>query len=326
MLPYFDILNHLDHARFCSGQELAKFFGVTRATIHNCILRIEAMGIAVEKIRGKGYRLLWPLDLLNDELICSKLSKEVRDKLFQIDIQKQVNSTNDCIAKFELPSNDHFSVMLAEMQTAGKGRRGKVWQSPYAANLYMSLLWSLQKPLSEIGALSPLLAISIVRALEDLDVSGLGLKWPNDIYCHNQKLAGLLIECSGEMNSQTKLIVGIGVNVYMSQQENIHIDQQWTDIITHTSNQSITRNEVAASILNHVVLELNLFDRAASNSLIDDWGRWDIMKDKPVVLHSTNEDIFGTARGIDQFGHLLLETSQGLQAISAGDVSLRACA
>lgn len=324
MLPYIDVLNRLDHSQFCSGQDLATAFGVTRATVHNCILRIQAMGIAIERVRGKGYRLLQPLDLLKEETIRSKLTPTLSEKLLNLNIQQQIDSTNDYIAKFDLPTAKHFSVVLAEMQTAGKGRRGRAWQSPYAANIYLSVVWNLQKPLSEVGALSPLLAISIVHALRDLAVPGLGLKWPNDIYCHNKKLAGLLIECSGEMNGNTKLIIGIGVNVYMSKQENINIDQQWTDIISHINNQSITRNDIAACLLNYVIPQLSFFESSEIESLVDDWVQWDVMKDKPVVLHATNEDISGFARGIDKHGHLLLDTEQGLQTISAGDVSLRA--
>jgi len=324
MLPYIDVLNRLEHTRYLSGQDLANVFGVTRATIHNCILRLVSMGIPIDRVRGKGYRLLKPLDLLDKAVIKPKLGASVREKLTQFEIMHELGSTNDYIGTQELPEAGSFSVAMAEMQTSGKGRRGRHWESPYAANIYMSILWPLQKSMSEVGALSPLLSISILQSLKTLDVPGLGLKWPNDIYCHNKKLAGLLIECSGEVSGASKMIIGIGVNVYMSQQDNVNIDQDWTDIVTHAEANEITRNEVAASLLNHVVSVLNIFESNQVESLVGEWAQWDILKDKPVMLHTTNANIKGVARGIDEHGYLLLETNNEIQRISAGDVSLRA--
>ena len=324
MLPYIDVLNQLEHTRYHSGQDLAKLFGVTRATIHNCILRITAMGIAVDRVRGKGYKLLAPLDLLDETIIKSHLTSSVKEKLSQLDILHEVDSTNRYIQDYSLPQIKHFSVVLAEMQRAGKGRRGREWVSPYAANIYMSVLWPLQKSLSEVGGLSSLLSISLVKALRDMGVTDLGLKWPNDIYCHNKKLAGLLIECSGEVNGASKMVIGVGVNVRMSQQADVEIDQAWTDIISHTSNGVITRNEVVAQLLNHLYETLAEFDSAHVDNIDAQWAKWDILMDKPVILQTLRENIHGVARGIDAHGYLLLETNNTIQRISAGDVSLRA--
>ncbi len=324
MLPYIDVLARLSHTQFCSGQVLAETLGVTRATIHNCILRIVAMGIAIERVRGKGYKLVMPLDLLDQQIIQSKLSRDVSACIADMNIVQQTPSTNDTIAGYALPGERQFSVLLAEMQTAGRGRRGRAWVSPYAVNIYLSVLFRLQKPLNELGVISPLLAVCIVRALAALGVTGLGLKWPNDIYCHDKKLAGLLIDCSGEITGVTKMIIGVGVNVKMSQQTSIDIDQQWTDIITHLEKQTISRNDVAACLLNYMLPTLNEFDGATKSSSTREWVEWDILRDKSVILHTANEQIAGVARGIDQSGCLLLETDAGMQHISAGDVSLRA--
>ena len=324
MLPYIDVLNHLEHTHYRSGQDLANLFGVTRATIHNCILRIIAMGISVERVRGKGYKLAKPLDLLDQAAIKAKLTRSVSNNLHQLEILQEVDSTNNYIARCEMPEVGHFSVVMAEMQTAGKGRRGRHWVSPYAENIYMSLLWPLQTSLSEVGALSPILSIAMLNALDALGVKDLGVKWPNDIYCQNKKLAGVLIECSGEVSGNSKMIIGIGVNVTMSQQENVDIDQDWTDVISHTANQHLTRSELAANLINHVVTALERFENTPTSNLLGEWEQWDVLKDKPVVLHAPNENICGIARGIDERGHLLLEVDGGVQQISAGDVSLRA--
>ncbi len=324
MLHFTEVLTLLDNKRYYSGQALAQRLNVTRAAIHNCIVKIESLGILVERIRGVGYRLMQPIDLLNHDEIQSKLSVSVADKLAQMHCLQEIDSTNRYASELESPQVGALSVVLAEMQTAGKGRRGRQWISPYAANIYMSILWPLQRPLHESGMLSPMLAISMLTALEQLGVTGLSLKWPNDIYCHNKKLAGLLIKCSGEISGGCKMVVGMGVNVLMSQFENINIDQHWTDMSSHTQGEHYSRNDVVAKLIDNAVSALVQFESNVIEDLVGTWSQWDIMKDKPVELHSAQTIQTGVARGIDNDGCLLLETSNGMEKISAGDVSLRA--
>ena len=326
MLHFTQVLTLLDNDCYYSGQALAQRFNVTRATIHNCIVKIESLGIAIERVRGLGYRLEHPLDLLDQAEILKKLSIEPNVELKNIQCLQEVDSTNHYATELELPLEGEFSVVLAEMQTAGKGRRGRQWVSPYAANIYLSVLWPLQRPLNEAGMLSPLLAMGMLNALKNLDVTGLGLKWPNDIYCNGKKLAGLLVECSGEISGGCKMVVGMGVNVYMSQTGDIQIDQQWTDIRSQTSLWQYSRNDIAAELVNHCVISLAQFENNSYKNVIDDWSRWDVFKDKQVELHATNFVQTGIARGIDNDGCLLLETSNGIEKISSGDVSLRASA
>jgi BirA family biotin operon repressor/biotin-[acetyl-CoA-carboxylase] ligase len=324
MLHFTEVLTLLDNNYHYSGQALAQRFNVTRATIHNCIVKIESLGISVERIRGLGYRLRQPLDLLNQAEIKSKLSSQVANKLVEIQCLQEIDSTNRYAGELALPKTGEFSLVLAEMQTAGKGRRGRQWVSPYAANIYMSVLWPLQRPLQESGMLSPILAISMLTALEEMGVTGLRLKWPNDIYCHNKKLAGLLIECSGEISGGCKMVIGMGVNVFMSQFDNIDIDQQWTDMCSNTQGSQYSRNDVAAKLTNNAVSALIQFENNTFQDLVEAWSQWDMMKDKQVELHSAKAIKLGVARGIDSGGCLLLETSSGVEKISVGDVSLRA--
>lgn len=324
MLHFTEVLTQLDNREYCSGQRLAKRFNVTRATIHNCIVKIEALGISIERVRGLGYRLAQPLDLLNPEDIKSKLALPVGSKLSDFQCLQEVDSTNRYATDLALPPAGKFSAVLAELQSLGKGRRGRPWISPYAANIYLSVLWPLQRPMHEAGRLSPMIAISMLLALEELGITGLGVKWPNDIYSEEKKLAGLLIECSGEINGGCRMVVGIGVNVLMSQIDNIEIDQQWTDIKSCTQDWQFTRNDVAAAMINNVSSMLDQFENDTFNNLADAWSRWDVMKNKAVDLHSAHSIKSGIARGIDMSGCLLLETSNGIEKISAGDVSLRA--
>ncbi len=324
MLHFAQVLSLLNNQHYVSGEALAQHFDVTRATIHNCIARIESLGITVQRVRGLGYRLTYPQDWLNSTEIKQQLPKHLANRIVHFECLPEVDSTNRYAASLPLPKTGKFSVVLAEMQTAGKGRRGRVWVSPYAANIYLSLLWPIQRPMHEAGVLSPLLAISMLKALTELGMTGLSLKWPNDLYCNNKKLAGLLMECSGEVNGGYKMVVGMGVNVLMTQLENINIDQQWTDIVSQTPDWTHTRNDVAAELIHQAVTSLMAFEKNTYGNVANAWSRWDMMKNQKVQLRTSQSIQTGIARGIDAQGCLLLETSKGLQVISAGDVSLRA--
>lgn len=323
MLDFTELLPLLDHTEYRSGQELAAHFNVTRATVHNCIARIEGLGIQLDRVPGRGYRLCTPIDLLDEHAIVSNLAPDVADSLFTMQYIQQVDSTNEVAAKLVLPPAQKFSLVLAEAQSAGKGRRGRSWASPFAANIYMSLVWSLQRAMHEAGALSPYLAIYIVEALHALGLPGLGLKWPNDIYCNNKKLAGLLIECSGELSNACKIVVGLGVNVAMTKYKHIDIDQEWTDIHFNVPNWLLTRSELTVRLINSMVAGLKSFEETSVADLVQRWARWDVMKNMQVNVHADAQVRHGIARGIDIDGCLLLESGQGVERISVGDVSLR---
>ena len=323
MLDFTKLLPLLDHAEYRSGQELAAHFNVTRATVHNCIARIEGLGIQLDRVPGRGYRLCAPLDLLDEKTIADNLASDVADCLFAVQYIQQVDSTNAVAAKLVLPPARKFSLVLAEAQSAGKGRRGRSWISPFAANIYLSLVWPLQRPLHAAGVLSPYLAICITESLHALGLSGLGLKWPNDIYCNNKKLAGLLIECSGELSGACKMIVGLGVNVAMTKYKHIDIDQDWTDVHSNAPDWSLTRSELAVQLINSLVTGLHCFEKTPIEDLVQRWARWDVMQNMAINVHADAEAQQGIARGIDVDGCLLLDTGQGVERISVGDVSLR---
>lgn len=324
MLNIIEVLAQLDHKNYRSGQDLADQLKVTRATIHNCISRIESMGIKIERVHGRGYRLHYPLDLLSAEQIIETLDAKTAGKLETLECLQEVDSTNRYATQLDLPAAGRFSAVLAESQKAGKGRRGREWISPFAANLYLSLLWPLQKPLHTASVLSPYLAVQVARSLHHAGLGAVGVKWPNDIYCHDKKLAGILIECVGELSGHCKMIVGVGLNVYMSRYQEINIDQPWTDIVTQMPNNSIERNKIAARLISSIAETLELFEQDKLNSLNHEWRQWDIMKDKPISVQSEHGIRDGFARGINDDGSLILESISGeKENILMGEISIR---
>ena len=323
MLDFTELLPHLDHVHYRSGQELAAHFNCTRATIHNCIARIDALGIQLERIPGRGYRLRMPLDLLDKESIVNDLAPDMAVRVHALECLQQVDSTNRVAVNMPLPPADTFSVVLAEMQSAGKGRRGRAWVSPYAANIYASIVWPTRRPLHELGGLSPYLAITFVEKLHALGLPGLSVKWPNDIHCGGKKLAGLLIECSGELSGVCKIVVGLGINVKMKHYRNIEIDREWTDIHSNAPGWRLTRNQLTAHLISACALSMRDFESNSVTGLSRRWARWDCMQNANVHVADDVNTQYGIARGIDAHGCLLLETDTGVEHISVGDVSLR---
>ncbi len=323
MLDFTELLPLLNHSGFRSGEELAAQFNVTRGTIHNCILRIESSGIDVERVPGKGYRLVNPLDLLVREDILSHLDTESLVRMEELHCLTQVDSTNEFAAGLPDSSDHGFTVVTAEMQSAGRGRRGRVWVSPYAANIYLSIVWPFGRSLHEASVVSPFLAICLVEKLHALGFPNLGLKWPNDIYCNRKKLAGLLIECSGELGSGCKMIIGLGVNVAMSRYSKIEIDQQWTDVLSNFPGWQRSRSEFVADLVNCVAVGMQEFEGNGVKDLVNRWKHWDLMYNRSVTIQNDKQVKVGVARGIDAQGCLLLETNNHIESISVGDVTLR---
>lgn len=323
MLNFTELLMQLDHIGHRSGQELAAHFNVTRGTIHNGIERIEALGVRIERVPGLGYRLIEPLDLLDSQEIVNNLALPVANNLHILECLVQVDSTNQFAANLPNPPEGNFSAVISEMQTAGRGRRGREWVSPFAANIYLSIVWPLQRSLHEASIVSPYLAVCIVEKLLTLGIPELGLKWPNDIYCQKKKLAGLLIQCIGELSGASKMIIGLGLNVSMSRYRHASIDQEWTDICSNVTNWQCSRNKLAAELINALVDGMYDFENNTVTDLLSRWSRWDVMHNAKVDVLSDQVTQQGIARGIDEKGCLLLETKSGLRQILVGDVTLR---
>ena len=323
MLHFSKVLHLLDHERYYCASALAQQLNVPRAAIYACIDKIESLGIPISRARGSGYRLCRPLDLLSKAAIFRQLPNDLKAQLDSIHCLHEIDSTNRYAGQLPAPAGGFFSLVAAEAQTSGRGRRARRWVSPYAANVTMSIVWSLQGRVQAAGILSPLLACGIVQSLQKAGVSGLGLKWPNDIYSRGKKLAGILIECRPGAGAGCKIVIGIGVNVGMSRWPDVVIDQAWTDIISNTQNWRVSRSTLVAHLTDHIIKSLMAFECDDHMEIMNEWRKRDITWGKNVQIHAADNIHAGIARGIDAQGRLLLETSNRLQKISVGEVSLR---
>lgn len=279
------------------------------------------LGIPVERNQGKGYRFTRPVEMLDKTLIWQQLSPETQALIPHFEIADSVQSTNCSMEHLIDEGKESGTLLLAEHQTAGRARFGRRWHSPYAANIYLSLYWHFRKDTSELSGLSQLIALSVLNALQAHHVSNLTLKWPNDIYHNDKKLASVLIEMNGESHSSTDCIIGVGVNVSMPDTEQA-IDQPWTDIHAITQ-QFPARNLITASIINTIYTDLIEFNLHGFKSFINRWADNDGLANKNITAHNTHQTIEGVAKGLGSMGELLIETSEGLASLLNGSVKLR---
>jgi BirA family biotin operon repressor/biotin-[acetyl-CoA-carboxylase] ligase len=317
------ILQILNQGHFYSGEELAARLEVSRAAVWKIIQALQEQGIEIHAVRGRGYRLPHPLEFLEQDRIVSGLANSVRDWLGDIEIHQRIDSTNTYLlskARHRLPSG---SVCLAESQAAGRGRRGRLWVSPFAANLYLSLLWRFPMGPAQLTGLSLATGVAVAHALQVFGVEEIGLKWPNDLLWRQRKLGGILLEFDGEAAGPCDVVAGIGVNVAMPTGVGNAIDQPWVDLRTILGPDRISRNRLAAQVLNEIVLTWVQFEREGFQGISKAWQRFDVIAGKPVDLHLPTGTVTGIARGVDDSGALCLATATGIKRYLAGEISLR---
>ena len=316
------LLNLLSDGEFHSGEALGAALGVSRMAVWKHLKALRELGVGFEVVRGKGYRLPASVELLDGVKISSALHPSGASQIDSVHVFPELDSTNNWLQEQCLGDAPSGTVCLAEMQHAGRGRRGRAWVSPFAANLYLSLLWRSAAGAAALGGLSLVTGIAVLRCLRILGVETAGLKWPNDILVNNEKLAGILIDVVGEASGPCAVILGIGVNVAMPQDAGADIDQSWTDL-QRLAGRSISRNLLAAALLDQLLPAMAEFEAAGLQPFLEEWRRYDVVKGCLVDLHLPNELVSGTACGIDDGGALLVDTGNGRRRFASGELSVR---
>lgn len=311
------LLTILSDNLFHSGETLGITLGISRAAISNHIKVLSSLGLDIFSVTGKGYCLAQPLTLLDSNKIIAQLTSI---DSAEVEVLNVIGSTNQYLKdKSTELKNGH--TCLAEAQTAGRGRHGRKWVSPYASSLYLSMHWSFGGGYSVLGGLSLAVGVAIVNALNQCGVQNVQLKWPNDIYAQGKKLAGVLIEVEGQIGSGCQAIIGIGVNVTLP--ENIQeIDQPWIDL-SQLLEPTVDRNFLAGTLICELSKSLSLFELNGLEPFISKWKELDVFANQAVKLLIGQQVISGICRGIDSSGAILLETKQGIKAYHGGEISVR---
>lgn len=253
---------------------------------------------------------------LQEAVIRCQLDAGVMSALGGIHVFPQLDSTN----RWALQQGQCGDVCLAEQQTAGRGRRGRQWQSPPGVNLYVSLRWCFGQVPEHLPLLSLVTGLAVAEALEDCAIQGHGLKWPNDVYYDGKKLGGILLEAVGALE---QIVIGIGLNVNMQAQAGSGIDQPWISL-QMVSGKLVNRNHLAAAVLNRLLPRLQGFPGLDMVQFQRDWQAWDVLDQREVRVLSGPDLLEGLASGVDHRGQLRIKLKDGLiKNLSSADVSVR---
>lgn len=319
-----NLLRALADGRFHSGEVLAERCGISRTAVWKQLSQIKAqLGLEIFSVKGKGYRLAVPLELLDRIRIKQAMSVSAYAKISVLEIKDQIDSTNSYLMTRVPDEIESGHVCLAEQQTAGRGRQGRVWISPYGNNIYLSIFWRFDLDLAGISGLSLAAGVIVAKTLNQLGIMDIGLKWPNDILWHEKKLAGLLIEVSGEQGGPSNVVLGLGLNSRISSTHGEAIGQPWIDLATMAEEQTTSRNLLAAKLVEALLEGMSKFQQSGFASMVDEWNRYDLHQGKTVVLQAGSQCIVGVHRGVESNGALLLEVGGKTKAYHGGELSLR---
>jgi BirA family biotin operon repressor/biotin-[acetyl-CoA-carboxylase] ligase len=311
-----------------SGAELAREAGQTRAAVWKHIEALRAAGVGVAVVPGRGYALEQPLLLLDADAILAAMSPGACGRLAALEVAWTIDSTNSALLAREAPAAGAV-VLLAERQTGGRGRRGRAWASPLAANVYLSLARRFGGGLGRLAGLSLVAGVAAAEALRDLGFESVRLKWPNDLVIDApdglRKLGGLLVEGGGEGGGPARAVVGFGLNVAMPAAQAAAIDQPWADLAGLAGGAAPSRNDVVAALLDRWLPAFDAFDAEGLAPFLPRYARLDALAGRPVRVHAADRARDGVALGLAADGSLQVRDPDGNTfAVHAGDVSVRA--
>lgn len=308
------LISILADGEFHSGEQLGIAMGMSRAAINKHIQTVRDWGVDIFTVPGKGYSLPYPIQLLEEEKILAMLPAG------GVSVLPVIDSTNqylmDRIA--QLNSGD---ACVAEYQQAGRGRRGRKWFSPFGSNLYLSMYWKLEQGPAAAMGLSLVIGIVMAEVLHSLGAADVRVKWPNDLYLNDRKLAGILVELTGKTGDAAHLVIGAGINLKMREPATDTINQGWINL--QEAGVNIDRNELTATLLKELRSALNHFEQEGLTPFIARWRGLDNFLDRPVKLLIGDQEIHGIERGIDPQGALLLEQDGLIKPYIGGEISLR---
>lgn len=324
METLLSIVRRLADGECHSGEVLAAELGISRAAVWKAVHKVgPALGLEVRSVRGRGYCLVSPLELLDRERILGGISEAARLQISRMEIHDDLDSTNSQLMRVAPAGAPSGTLCLAERQRTGRGRHGRFWVSPFGSNLYLSLLWRYPFGPVGISGLSLAVGSGVATALQAGGAEGIALKWPNDVLWQRRKLGGLLLEVAGESEGPSLVVVGVGINTRLSPSQAAQIDQPWVDLEEVLGHRGIGRNRLVALVAERLIMILERYGREGLDPFLPDWEGFDLYRGERVQLHLGDRITQGIHRGVTPQGALLLDTGGTLQAFQAGEVSLR---
>jgi len=315
------LVRSLSASEFRTVKQLAGQQGCDIIELKQQLETLRELGVEIEDAAGRGYRLCSPQELLDRSTILAGLCRSSKQRLSSLHIELSVDSTNSALRRLPL-AEQHATAILAEHQSSGRGRHGRAWHSPFGGNLYLSLGWRFDKPMSALGSLALVVALAAAESVQRLGLSGHGIKWPNDLVLDGRKLCGCLVELQGNAQGPCDAVLGVGINVHMpAQVAGERIDQPWTDLRTHLP--ACSRNDLATILLDELIRHITRFSEQGFAPFMDAWQQWDTLHGQNITVHKGDDAITGEVVGVDVQGGLLLDTGSTVLKLHSGEVSLR---
>jgi BirA family biotin operon repressor/biotin-[acetyl-CoA-carboxylase] ligase len=317
-----ELVDALASGEWRSGEELAAQAGVTRAALAKRVGHLRDWGLELEAEAGRGYRLARPLQRLDAARVRALLPAD--RALRGLQVLPRTDSTNQRMLEADAAQDPQ--ALFAELQTAGRGRRGRQWRSPFGANLYLSLAWSFPAWPPQLSALSLAVGVACARALRTAGLREVMLKWPNDLRVGEHKLGGILIEQRGEAGGACRVVIGIGLNVAMSEAQAGELGQPWISLdaaLARAGKAAPERNALAAGLLGELLAALEQFQHEGFSPFLVDWAVLDSTANQVVRIEGAGEPLQGVARGVDAQGALIVEAAGKRHHVHSGEVSLR---
>ena len=319
---YTKLLEIISNGNVYSGQDLAASLNVSRTAVWKSIKHLETLGLEIRAIRGKGYQLRKKFEFLSKEEISRMMTLQSKKSCKDIGVVFKTNSTNLYLLNQLDSEAIHGSVVFAEYQSEGRGRRNKRRISPIGSGICFSVGWRFEVMPISLGLLSLYMGIAVVRSLNSLKIKEVGLKWPNDIITTGHKIGGILLDIRGESTGPLDVIVGVGINYELPKYRLISVDQPIIDVCS-VSKKRFSRNMIAASLLSNILEILHDLQTGANLNLLNEWRQFDYYIGKEATLILPNEKITGILKGVDEQGSLLMLVDGKLLSYRSGEVSLR---
>lgn len=319
-----DLIRLLGDGDYHSGEQLGERLGVSRTAVWKQLKKLESLDIPLEAVKGRGYRLASPLELLDGPSIVAALSRESRRHLARLFVEESLPSTNLFLHERFHHGAGHAEACLAESQSAGRGRRGRQWASPWGRSLLLSIGWRFEGGAAVLEGLSLAVGVATAQVLErhGLDIA---LKWPNDVLLavdgEPRKLAGILLELSGDAAGPCEVVVGIGLNVDLPESVRHQLDQPVAAVIDGAPG--ISRNALAAELIEALLMLLADFERSRFIAWQAAWNQRNAHAGREVDVIQGGGRYVAMAEGVDDSGNLLVHRGGELQRLVGGEISLR---
>lgn len=316
-----EILSLLREANdYVSGQELCERFGVSRTAVWKAINQLKEAGYTIEAVQNKGYRLLSVPDILNErELQSIRKTKWIGEKIAFYEVVDSTNTRAKQLAEEGAPNGTY---VIAEQQDAGKGRRGRGFDSPSGQGIWMSLVLKPEIDPNHASGITLVTALAVAKAITELTGKQAGIKWPNDIIMSGKKVCGILTEMSAQFDYVNHIVVGIGINV-QNKSFPKEIEQVATSLFLETK-QHFNRASLVEKIWENFEYYYGIFlETEDLTNLVNEYNASLVNMHQAVKVLDPKEPFEGKAMGITAKGELIVDTWESRKLVSSGEVSVR---